>query len=66
MKPTFNRHHCGFDFKDDKPLATCKCGVTLTNPYYLVGMHSGSRMPMNHIWNDWGTDEDYFDFDSEK
>ena len=59
-------HHHGFDFKDDEPLSTCKCGITVTNPYYLVGMNPANRMPMNYMWNDWGKDEDYFDIDGEQ
>lgn len=42
-------HHHGFDLKDDEPLAYCKCGVAMTNPYYKTTMHYGSRMPSNNV-----------------
>lgn len=62
----WKQHHHGVDFKDSKQLAICNCGITFTNPYYFAGTDSGSRKPMNNLWNDWGTDEDYFDLDGEQ
>lgn len=37
-------HHCGYDLMPDQQYATCKCGNTMTNPYYAVGMDPITRM----------------------
>lgn len=29
-------HHCGFDFVQNQPTATCTCGAAATNPFYTI------------------------------
>ncbi len=65
FKKTKFQHHHGFDLKDNQETSTCKCGVTITNPYYQVGMNPATRMPNGYYpkfanISDWGTDDDYF------
>jgi len=41
-------HHCGFDFTDDLPTATCNCGAVATNPYY---MEQSAKTPQE-LWDE--------------
>ena len=29
-------HHCGFDFVQNQPTATCTCGAVATNPFWTM------------------------------
>lgn len=60
-------HHHGVDWKENEPIATCKCGATLTNPFMkIIPNQPFTFISFSNLADDWGTDEDYFDWDGEQ